>query len=137
MALTLHCKRSKIFNLPGSTINGHGEKKFLIAAGQTVQAPNWIRDTGTYKYGLKDKSIVDLTSPAPTAPSAHVPATKEEARAEDVVLVTKKEVERVEEGVVAVEPTDEELEKAQKVRTAKNTRMPQGFVKPSMGKTTK
>ncbi len=44
------------------------------SAGRPTNAPDWVRETDTYKLGIKDGSITDLTpaapAPAPTAVEA-------------------------------------------------------------------
>ena len=59
----LYFTRAKIFLIPGDDENG--ERRFTAqpSAGKPVPAPDWVRETATYKFGIKDKSIVDLTPP--------------------------------------------------------------------------
>ena len=63
----LYLKRAKLFllNEPDK-----GELRFpagVTAHGDTVNAPDWVLQTDTYKWGIKDKSIVNLTPPKPMA----------------------------------------------------------------------
>jgi hypothetical protein len=59
----LYFTRAKIFLIPGDDENG--ERRFTAqpSAGKPVPAPDWVRETATYKFGIKDRSIVDLTPP--------------------------------------------------------------------------
>ena len=59
----LYFTRAKIFLIPGDDENG--ERRFTAqpSAGKPVPAPDWVRETATYKFGIKDKSVVDLTPP--------------------------------------------------------------------------
>ena len=63
--LQLYVTRSKIF----IALDESGtERRFTLGRSTTPQAaPDWVRDTATFKYGVKDKSIVDLTPPKPVA----------------------------------------------------------------------
>ena len=38
------------------------------SAGRPTNAPDWVRETDTYKLGIKDGSITDLTPAAPAEP---------------------------------------------------------------------
>ena len=73
MALQLFVKRAKIFTL---TVDGV-EKRCQInpnpGAGAQV-APDWIADTLTFKLGIKDKSIIDMTPPKRSASKHAAPA---------------------------------------------------------------
>ena len=125
MALRLHCKNSKYFRLPASTEGKHGDRKFLISAGQTVAAPEWVATTDTFKYGLKDGTIVDLT---PT--TRPVPATQESVLEPEPEGEEEEEQQRPSNPEPHAEPTDEELESANaatRVRGA--TRLPAGTVR--------
>ena len=53
------------------------------SAGRPVQAPDWVRDTPTFKLGIKDGSITDLTPAAPVAETvvAAAPEASSEAAA--------------------------------------------------------
>lgn len=61
--MTLVFKRSKCFVLPST--NDHGEKKFLAQAAPAnpVPVPFWVAETETFKRGITDLSIVNLTPP--------------------------------------------------------------------------
>jgi len=63
--LQLYVTRSKIFL--GLDKTGT-ERRFILGRGTLPQAaPDWVRDTPTFKLSIKDKSIVDLTPPTPVA----------------------------------------------------------------------
>lgn len=71
--MNVYLKRAKIFLVYSEDT---GEQRF--AAGPTnsqpVVAPDWIKETTTYKLGLKDGSIVDLTPPyAPVVTDSDLP----------------------------------------------------------------
>ncbi len=62
MPMTLYFKRAKSFVRPSD--NDSGEKKFLGMPGPSPQpVPFWVADTPTFKQGIKDGSIVNLTPP--------------------------------------------------------------------------
>ena len=68
----LYITRSKIFLAVDKT---GAERRFTLGRGALPQsAPDWVRNTLTYEYGVKDKSIVDLTPP----PTAVVPKAVQE-----------------------------------------------------------
>jgi hypothetical protein len=113
MALRLHVKRTKMFMLHGAST-----RQFQIQAGQTVMAPEWVKQTRTYGDGLKDESIVDLTPPRPVAaiPEPEEKAPEAEPEAEPEAPPAPKP-----------DPTDEELEAAQaqeRQRRGTATRLP-------------
>ena len=58
MGIKLHCKRSKLFLMQAGD---DGAKRFMIAAGSTVVAPDWVTKTPGFELGLKDGSIIDVT----------------------------------------------------------------------------
>jgi hypothetical protein len=62
MPLNLYVKRAKSFLLNTED----GERALTLYAGNTgpQPAPDWIKQTMTYKLGVKDGSIIDLTVPA-------------------------------------------------------------------------
>ncbi len=64
MPMTLVFKRAKSFVHVASGPHG-GSKKFLAQAGPAnpVPVPFWVAETATYKQGIKDGSIVNLTPP--------------------------------------------------------------------------
>jgi hypothetical protein len=73
-------KRSKIFL---AHVDG-AERRKVCPAGPTPQAmPAWIRDTDTYKNGLKDGSIMDLTEQARLQEAA---LAKEEGREPELMV---------------------------------------------------
>lgn len=133
MALNLHCKRSKVFRLPATSEDGgHGERFYQIMAGQTMQAPEWARETDTYKWGIKDGSIADLTPPK--SPSAG-PEPPEPPSAEVVESPSAKDghiEESVEPPPPPPEPTDEELERKQAAERAKVNIVAPGVVKATV-----
>lgn len=59
MPMTLYCTRAKSF-----VSEENGTKQFHLLPGPHPQpAPFWVAETATYKHGIKDKSIVNLTPP--------------------------------------------------------------------------
>lgn len=85
MGMTLYVKRSKSFV---HQEDDGGTRKFLAPAGSEPvnNVPFWVASTATFKNGVKDKSIVNLTPPHlmpgykfPDAP-APVPDEPEEPR---------------------------------------------------------
>jgi hypothetical protein len=73
----IYVTRTKLFlhNLfvkPNST---RPVRFFAPRSPQRIEAPDWIKETDTYKMGIKDGSIVDLTpaAPAPAKPAAPAP----------------------------------------------------------------
>lgn len=61
MPMTLYFKRAKCFVHQESD---GGTKKFLAQPGPHPQpVPFWVADTPTFKQGVKDQSIVNLTPP--------------------------------------------------------------------------
>lgn len=122
MALRIHCSRSKIFMAPGSTADRHGARKFMIAAGQTVAAPSWLRETATYKHGVKDGSVLDLTPP--TAPEPE-PEPEPTAPAAETALAEELSPEEAE---------DRALEEANAAKLPQAQRAPKGVVRASAKK---
>ncbi len=60
MPMTLYFKRAKNF----VQSDDNGTKKFLAQPGPSPQpVPFWVADTATFKQGIKDLSIVNLTPP--------------------------------------------------------------------------
>jgi hypothetical protein len=55
-------KRSKIFL--HSTSDGVNVRFSVGVSNQPVQVPEWVTETLTYKHGVRDGSILDLTLPA-------------------------------------------------------------------------
>lgn len=99
MAMTLYCKRAKCFVQSDEA----GTKKFLLQAGPSPQpVPNWVADTPTFKQGVKDGSIVNLTPPH-LMPGYKVPVVEPVAEA----------AKETEEPVTTV-AADEEAELEQK-----------------------
>ena len=60
--VTLFFKRAKIFmrNVDGKSARFVG---YVNSGGSVTQAPDWVRETETFKHGVADKSIIDLTPP--------------------------------------------------------------------------
>lgn len=52
-------KRTKMFHH-----NVDGAEQHLLVAQGTQKVPEWIRETNTYKLGIKDESIINLTDQA-------------------------------------------------------------------------
>jgi len=68
--LNLYFKRAKIFL--HTTKEGHALRyNAIVSASGPVPVPSWVKETLTYKCGVKDKSILDLS------PVAHKPAQAE------------------------------------------------------------
>lgn len=66
-------KRNKIFM--------NGNQRYVGTLGQDGKAPLWIRDTDTFKMGIKDGSILDLRAEA-----AREEAESGEPEPEEVVV---------------------------------------------------
>jgi hypothetical protein len=80
MPMTLYFKRAKCF------INDEeGTKKFLAQPGPSPQpVPFWVASTATFKQGIKDGSIVNLTPPDQMPGYKHPkPEAAEEVAAEE------------------------------------------------------
>lgn len=93
----LYLNRSKIF----IDVSTGAERRVALtrtAGGKPVGAPDWVCSTDTYKLGVKDGSIVDLTPPKTVAPAAqdpepveeHAEEPVEEAALEDEPIVVKR-----------------------------------------------
>jgi len=79
MAMQLHFKRAKSFV---AVVDG-GTRKFLAQPAMIAQTvPNWVADTETFKLGVKDGSIVNLTPPH-LMPGYKAPPAAEEKAEED------------------------------------------------------
>lgn len=74
--LQLYFKRSKIFL---ADREGMSLRYYAVPSGPNGSAsvPNWVRETLTYKHGIADKSIIDLTPPTDKP-------TKKELKAEEL-----------------------------------------------------
>jgi hypothetical protein len=60
--LSLYFKRAKIFLHTSNT--GHALRyNAIVSANGPVPVPDWVKETLTYKCGVKDSSIIDLTPP--------------------------------------------------------------------------
>ena len=110
---TLFFKRAKIFM---RNVDGKSERYvgYVNSGGSVTQAPDWVRETETFKNGVADKSIVDLTPPAAN-PRSRKAVEKREALGRDplkeaATLQAQNEVsdapatESVEEGAEPVKP---------------------------------
>jgi len=94
----IYLNRSKIFNCD---VDGAARTVALgrTSNGKPVAAPEWIVETATYKLGIKDGSIVDLTPPAPA------PVVKtEEAAIEAAALEPVMSEDHVEEDAPKAKP---------------------------------
>lgn len=60
--LNLYFKRAKIFLLN----TGDKEERFQanITNNGPIPVPDWVKSTLTYKHGIADQSILDLTAPS-------------------------------------------------------------------------
>lgn len=107
MPMTLHFKRAKSFVIPSD--NDNGERKYLGMPGPTPDSrvPFWVATTPTFKQGILDKSIVNLTPPEDMPgykPIVQAPESEEEADAaalaasEAEALDDQKEVPQAEFG---------------------------------------
>lgn len=76
--LQLFFSRAKIFEL----INSDDEHLRFVApissGGRPLAVPDWVKQTLTYKYGIADGSITDLTPPARRAPKVVEPEPEPE-----------------------------------------------------------
>lgn len=80
MPMTLYFKRAKAFVLQDAD---SGTKKFLAQPGPSPQpVPFWVANTATFKQGIKDGSIVNLTPPE-QMPGYRYPKQTEAAEAEE------------------------------------------------------
>lgn len=59
--MTIWFKRAKSF----TAVVNNGTRKWLAQPGNTPQhgVPFWVADTPTFKHGIEDESIVNLTPP--------------------------------------------------------------------------
>ncbi len=133
MALRIHCSRSKIFMAPGSTADRHGARKFMIAAGQTVAAPSWLRETSTYKDGVKDGSVLDLTPPTAPVAAAATTAAPAAPEPEPEPAAPVAETAPAEE-LSPEEAEDRALEEANAAKLPQAQRAPKGVVRASAKK---
>jgi hypothetical protein len=86
MAMSLHFKKAKAFV---ATVDG-GTRKFLAQPGFVAQTvPDWVADTATFRQGIKDGSIVNLTPPQ-LMPGYKVPKDEPAAEVEGDHDETKK-----------------------------------------------
>jgi hypothetical protein len=99
--LECYFKRAKIFLLNDE----NGERRYTAsvnANGTTTRnVPDWVRDTPTFKMGLKDLSIINLTPAEPVI--EETPALVEEEEEEEpepVIEETPAPVEEEEEPVL-------------------------------------
>lgn len=74
--MQLLIKRAKIFMLDN--------KRFVAGpSGLPVPVPSWVAETGTYKNGIADKSIINLTE---RAREQEAVVAAEEGRAPDPIV---------------------------------------------------
>ena len=77
--MQLFFKRAKIFLYTSPKGESMRYVGTVNAAGTTdARVPDWVRETETYRAGIADKSIIDLTPP-PTRRHKAAPITVEEA----------------------------------------------------------
>lgn len=125
--IKLFCKRAKIFM--------ESNRRFIVRPNVMTNCPDWVRDTGTYKNGVNDESIIDA-SPKPATggtPQVAGPTDAELEKAQQAELLKEQELEKAKEATAAKtgDPTDEELEKAQQAELKKS-----GGVKGKIGNST-
>lgn len=80
MPMTLYFKRAKNF----VQSDDNGTKKFLAQPSPNPESrvPFWVADTPTYKQGIKDGSIINLTPPAQMPGYKAEPVVEEPTAAE-------------------------------------------------------
>ena len=127
--LNLYFKRAKIFL--HTTEDGQALRyNAIISTNGPVAVPDWVKETLTYRCGLKDSSVIDLTPPTIK------PRKQEEIDAEaqayivgsaggtskDAVVMAEAEPEEVlvPAGAAAEEEDDEPAEKKAKKAAAKH-----------------
>ncbi len=103
MPMSLYFKRAKTF----VQSDDNGTKKYLAMPGPSPQpVPFWVANTPTFKHGIKDGSIINLTppeqmpgyKPAPVVVVEEpVEAEAEESKAEDDAEQTKAEESKAED----------------------------------------
>ena len=88
--LNLYFKRAKIFL--HTTKEGHALRyNAIVSASGPVPVPNWVKETLTYKCGVKDKSILDLSPVAHKPAQAEIDAEAKAAKIKRVELAGKLE----------------------------------------------
>jgi hypothetical protein len=72
--LQLYFKRAKIFlhNVDGMALRYNA----VVSSTGAAPVPDWVKHTLTYKWGIKDKSIIDLTPPSAAPLSAEEQAAE-------------------------------------------------------------
>ena len=127
--LNLYFKRAKIFL--HTTEDGQALRyNAIISANGPVAVPDWVKNTLTFRCGVKDSSVIDLTPPTIK------PRKQEEIDAEaqayivgsaggaskDAVVMAEAEPEEVlvPAGAAAEEEDDEPAEKKAKKAAAKH-----------------
>jgi hypothetical protein len=99
MAQEMYFKRAKIF------MRNHddGEQRYVSSVNAngttTKNVPDWVLETPTYKMGVKDKSIINLTPP-----KAAVAPEEAEAAAEEPENEEEAAVELIPDGFDAEQP---------------------------------
>ena len=127
--LQLYFKRAKIFL--HTTEDGQALRyNAIISTNGPVAVPDWVRQTLTYKCGLKDASVIDLTPP--TAKPRKQEEIDAEAQAyivgnaggtsKDAAVMAEAEPEEVlvPAGAAAEDEDDEPAEKKAKKAAAKH-----------------
>lgn len=111
--LTLWFKRAKSF----VAVVNNGTRKWLAQPSNTPQhgVPFWVADTTTFKQGILDESIVNLTPPH-LMPGYVYPATAAEAPTPEKAPTTSTEPSDATTGHPAAE--DEEYEEQKEVPKA-------------------
>jgi hypothetical protein len=104
MALQLYFKRSKVFY---ATVNGVEQRFQGNASNSPVLVPDWVVETLTYKHGVKDKSIIDLTPPKRAAVAVKADVVDGAPYAEPAAVGVDA-VAALEEPASEVEAADEE-----------------------------
>jgi hypothetical protein len=102
--------RAKSFHQPGGR-RGAPESVVTLAPGE-VDAPEWIRDTNTYRAGVADGSIRDF---APKAPGIFIPTREqliETGYAPDVADAIISQQRELSEKFTTQEPVEAPLPKA-------------------------
>lgn len=97
---SLFFKRAKIFLLEKDGVNLRYNA--IVSGGNPVPVPDWVCSTLTYKHGIADNSIIDLTPPGRKKTEAQQKA-EEAASANSADNVTGKDGADI--PTPAVEPT--------------------------------
>ena len=128
--LQLYFKRAKSFLL--NTEAGELAFNATISGNGPVPVPDWVKETLTYKHGVRDKSIIDLTPPTakagkPTDPGvSQYPAAQPEVGKNAAVIPEEQEPE-----LVAAGPA---FGNSQQAKPAKGRMESSGLIRPRGGK---